>query len=167
MNLHSVLQALEASSPGRFIASSTYAFPLLEVVHVISVVAMVGYIVVMDLRLLGLASLADPVRKLARDTLPFACAGFAGAVVSGTLLFIAKAPTYIANPYFIAKLILLVLAGLNIAAFHLVTWRTVPLWDMTASIPLGAKLAGGLSLLFWIAVVFSSRMIGFTLSVFG
>ena len=70
---------------------------------------------------------------------------------------------YAHNFYFRGKLILLVLAGLNMAVFHLVGIGDVGRWGATRQTPLAAKAAGGVSLLLWIAVVAFGRWIGFTM----
>ncbi|HWJ69664.1 MAG TPA: hypothetical protein VNS79_14735, partial [Sphingobium sp.] len=74
--------------------------------------------------------------------------------------------SYMANPYFLIKMGLLILAGLNMAVFHAVTWRTVNDWDNSPVLPTGAKIAGALSLLFWLGVIFFGRAIGFTLGIY-
>jgi hypothetical protein len=61
-------------------------------------------------------------------------------------------------------MVLLLLAGVNMAIFQLATFRSVAAWDEAARTPLRAKLAGGISLCIWIAVVACGRMIGFTMS---
>jgi len=71
-----------------------------------------------------------------------------------------------ANPYFLAKMAMLILAGLNMAVFHLITWRTVKEWDTSPVMPTGAKIAGALSLFFWVLVIFFGRSIGFTLGIY-
>ncbi len=84
-------------------------------------------------------------------------------MVTGSLLFISKATNYMANPFFLSKMVLIVLAGANMAVFHVFTWRTVKTWDSGCAVPLPGKIAGGLSLGFWVVVVFVARAIGFTL----
>src|SRR6476469_9246512 len=76
---------------------------------------------ILDLRLLGLASLDRPVGKLTRDVLPCTWVAFAFAAVTGSLLFSAKAGGYAGNFFFRGKLILLVMAALNMALFHAFT----------------------------------------------
>jgi hypothetical protein len=166
MALQGLWQALEASSLGQYIAASTWAFPTLESIHVIAIVTVVGSIAVMDLRLLGLASVKSRVTQVSKDTLPLTWGAFALAAVTGSLLFISKATTYAVNPYFFWKLVLIALAGANMAAFHLLTWRSVGTWDAAGAPPTAAKLAGGFSLGFWIVAVFLARAIGFTLDKF-
>ncbi len=89
------------------------------------------------------------------------------AAITGSLLFVSKSTSYVANPYFLWKLVLLALAGLNMMYLHLTTWRTVQHWELDPSFPPAAKVAGWLSLIFWVGVVFCGRAIGFTLSMYG
>ena len=166
MFLKPVWQALEGSAVGGYVASSEWAFPMLESVHVIALVTVVGTVAVMDLRLLGLASKDSAVTQLSRDTLPYTWGAFVLAFITGSLLFVSKATAYMVNPWFLWKIGFLVLAGLNMAVFHVFTWKTVKTWDNDADVPTGGKIAGALSLLFWLAVIFCGRLIGFTLGIY-
>lgn len=160
-------ERIEYSSLGITIAESTWMFPTIETLHVIALVTVIGTIAIVDLRLIGVASRGHRVSLLAKDTLPLTWVAFALAAITGGLLFISKASSYMINPYFLWKLVLLALAGMNMMYLHLTTWRTVQHWEVDPSFPFAAKLAGWLSLVFWVGVVFCGRMIGFTLGVFG
>lgn len=167
MILKSFWEALEASTLGTTIASSEWLFPSIETMHVIALVTVVGSIFIMDLRLLGFSSRKRPVSAVSHDTIPVTWIAFCCAVVTGLLLFVSKATTYTANPYFIFKMFLLLLAGVNMAIFHRMTWHSIGKWDREVSaIPLAAKIGGGLSLLFWTLIIFCGRIIGFTLGVY-
>jgi len=166
MNLTALWQGLEASSVGSFIAGSDWAFPTIECIHVIAIVTVVGTIAVMDLRLLGIASRDSAVTAMSRDTLPWTWGAFILAAISGALLFTSKAHIYAIDPWFLAKMVALLLAGINMAIFHLSTWRTVHQWDSDCAVPTAGKVAAGLSLFFWILVVFFGRVIGFTLGLY-
>lgn len=161
-----IWESIEYSSLGTYIAESTWAFPMLETVHVIALVTVIGTIALVDLRLIGVKGHALRVSELARDTLPWTWGAFALAAITGLLLFASKASSYVINPFFLWKMATLALAGLNMLYFHLTTWRTVEHWERDPSFPFMAKLAGWLSLIFWLAVVFFGRAIGFTLSFY-
>ena len=163
MVLHGLWPALENCALAQFIAASSWAFPTIETIHVIAIVTVAGSVAVMDLRLIGAASKECAVTEMSRDTLPWTWGAFVIAVITGSLLFISKATTYIANPFLIWKMVLIVLAGANMAVFHFFTWRTVNKWDVGCEVPLPGKIAGGLSLGLWVLVVFVARWIGFTL----
>ena len=166
MILQGLWQGLENSALGQYIAASSWAFPTIETVHVISIVTVVGTIAVMDLRLIGAASKQCAVTEMSRDTLTWTWGAFVLAMLSGGLLFISKATTYMVNPFFLWKMVLILLAGINMAIFHVFTWRTVKSWDSDCEVPRAGKIAGGLSLGLWVVVVFIARAIGFTLDKF-
>lgn len=161
-----IWERIEYSGVGTWIAESTWAFPALETLHVIGLVTVLGTIFVVDLRMLGLTSNKFAVTATAKDTLPWTWGGFALAATTGLLLFVSKASSYVINPYFLWKMAMLALAGLNMMYFHFITWRTVEHWDRDASMPVSVKVAGALSLVFWLLVVFFGRAIGFTLGIF-
>ena len=157
------LQSLEASSWGVFIHNKAWAFTTVEVVHVFAVSLLLGTIMIVDLRLLGLASAKRLFTEVARQVLPFTWAAFVLAVAAGSLLFISRATEYVASPVFWTKMALIVLAGINMIIFEFVTVRGVEKWNLDASPPPAARLAGAVSISCWILVIALGRLIGFTL----
>ena len=137
-------------------------FPFIESVHVVAICLVVGSILVLDLRLLGLASIHRPVSRLAHAILPVTWSAFAIAATSGFLMFISNATKYLANGYFVAKMFLICAAGLNMIIFHGISAKDLPQWEKEPSPPLRARLASALSILLWVAVVACGRWIGFT-----
>lgn len=154
---------LYASGIAEYVRENESAFPWIESVHVLAITIVVGSIAIVDLRLLGYASRDRPVAALTDDVLPCTWTAFLAAVVSGALLFASNAPNYAHNPYFRAKLLLLLLAGLNMAWFQ--AWAAPALRTQAPgqAPPWPARLAGALSLLLWIGVVAAGRWIGFTM----
>jgi hypothetical protein len=59
------------------------------------------------------------------------------------------------------KVLFLLLAGVNIAVFHLTTSRGMSEWDLDPVPPRRARLAGGLSLVLWAGIVVAGRMIAY------
>lgn len=154
-------QRLETSSLGTTIGGSGYLFPVCEVIHVVGLALVIGSISIVDLRLLGLASLRRPVTDLTRQMLPLTWTGFCIAALSGALMFSANATRYVAIGYFQLKFVFLLLAAVNMLIFHVLTWKSVTLWDEQPRPPLMARLAGAVSLCCWIVVVFLGRWVGF------
>ena len=159
-----LLQSIEQTGAATFIKESTWAFPMIESIHVIAIALVVGTIATVDLRLLGLASMRRAYSDLSGDVLPWTWGAFTLAAVTGALMFVSQPVAYFGNTAFRIKLLVLLLAGINMSVFQLVTHRGVAKWDRAATVPLSATLAGALSLAFWIAVVFFGRRIGFTMS---
>lgn len=143
------------------IKESDWMFQALETLHVLALALVVGSIAMVDLRLLGLYSRDRPVTDLMEEALPWTWIAFVFAAISGTLMFVSKAVAYYENWPFRFKILLLGLAGINVLFFHFKTYRSVANWNV-GNAPSSAKVAGGLSLLFWVAVVTLGRWIGFT-----
>jgi hypothetical protein len=144
------------------IAGSAYLFPSIETVHVIAITLVAGTIAMLDLRLLGVSSRNFGVMQLAEETLPWTWGSFAVAVVTGFLLFSSKPLIYYDNIPFRCKMVLLLLAGINMAIFHMTAYRRVHHWNHQLPPPRAARIAASLSLIFWIGVIFFGRWIGFT-----
>lgn len=163
MEIDGALRWLQTTGFARTISENEILFPWIESVHVLAIVLVVGTISIVDLRLLGVASLDRAVKQLMGDVLPFTWVAFVVAAITGLSLFASDAVNYGHNFFFRGKLIFLVLAGLNMAAFHLAGIRDVGRWGVTKKTPMAAKVAGGLSLLLWVCVVAFGRGIGFTM----
>jgi len=157
------IQWLNDSTLAATIQASALMFPWFESVHVLAITLVFGSILVVDLRLLGLASVGRPVTQLVRDVLPVTWIAFAVAVITGAAMFISNAVEYARNFPFQMKMVLLVLAGLNMLVFHFVTCRGVGQWNEARRTPFGARFAGGFSLLAWVGIIAFGRWIGFTI----
>ena len=161
--LQDLIAFVEHGTLGELVRENDLLFPFIESVHVLAVCLVVGSIAVVDLRLLGFASVDRPVGRLMRSILPITVGAFALAVAAGSLLFISHASKYLENRFFIAKITLIALAGVNMAVFHLIGARNLDQWENDTLPPLFARVAGGLSLFLWVSVVACGRWIGFTM----
>src|SRR6187549_636132 len=94
-----IWESIEYSTLGTTIAESTWMFPTIETIHVIALVTVLGTIAIVDLRLIG--------------------------AITGSLLFVSKASSYVANPWFLWKMCMMALAGFNMMYFNFITQRTV------------------------------------------
>ena len=161
--LQDLIAFVEHGTLAELVRENDLLFPSIESVHVLAVCLVVGSIAVVDLRLLGFASVDRPVGHLMRSILPITVGAFGLAVAAGSLLFISHASKYLENRFFIAKITLIALAGVNMAVFHLIGARNLGQWENDALPPLFARVAGGLSLFLWVSVVACGRWIGFTM----
>jgi tryptophan-rich sensory protein len=161
--LRDLVAFFEDSRLADAIRENDVLFPLIESVHVLAICLVVGSIMAVDLRLLGFASVKRPLSAVTRGILPLTWGAFVVAVASGFLMFISNAAKYLGNGFFVAKLCLIAAAGVNMLVFHFISARDQRRWDAQARPPLSARLAGGISMLLWIAVVACGRWIGFTM----
>jgi len=165
LKLHELIAFFEDSALADNIRENDLLFPLIESIHVVAICLVVGSILFVDLRLLGLASVHRSVSRVTNGILALTWSAFVVALASGGLLFISNATRYLGNGYFIAKLLLIGAAGVNMAIFHGISAKDLPKWENETWLPLSARLAGGFSILLWISVVACGRWIGFTMQV--
>jgi hypothetical protein len=138
---------------------SPYGYPLIETSHVAFIVLFAGLVIMMDLRLVGLAFTHAPLGEIQRRLFPWQMAAFVPSTASGILLFCVDPLRYYRNVFFLAKLVFLVVAGLNALAFHLKTSRRAEGWDEEPHVITTARLTGAASLLLWSLTIVSSRLI--------
>jgi hypothetical protein len=149
---------LQESALGHAMRSSPALYPAVEILHIIGFVVLVGSILALDLRLLGLGR-AIAIAPLAQLLLPMSRFGFLLAISMGFLLFSADASHVVRNPAFQSKLLLIAAALVTVVIAHLGPWRRMALWGAEA--PGGAKVTALLSLLLWLGVVCAGRLIAY------
>jgi hypothetical protein len=161
--LFHLCEQIEATPLGVFVRESLWGFPILVAVHIIALVFSVGIVVWLDLRLLGLSMTGVPVSRVYRRLMPLAFVGFAVMMLSGGTILTGFATSAYKNPYFRAKLIALLLAGLNAFAYHTNIERRIALWDRAPTPPMPARMAGIISMVAWATVILAGRMMAYTL----
>jgi hypothetical protein len=161
MSLLAFFEQLAESSWSVNIHESEIAYSIIESIHVWSMCLFFGLAVMFDLRLLGWTMRKVPVSEFSRRLLPWTIAGFVIMVISGTLLFYAIPVRSYQNIFFRFKMVLLLLAGLNVWIFHSRVYPGVVTWDVDRVPPRAARVAGALSLALWIGVIVSGRMIAY------
>jgi hypothetical protein len=156
-----VLQWLNDTQLAQSIRDSVWLFPAIETIHVIAIVIVVGAITRLDLRLAGLVWRDRPVTDVSGEMLPWTWISFVVATIFGLLLFASKPLTYLGIAFFDVKMALIILAGANMLFFQYVTFRRVAEWDREPIPSAAVRIAGSLSLAFWVSVVVCGRLIGF------
>lgn len=155
-----LLGALEEGSIASAVRESMWLYPLIEIAHIVGFTILVGAVILFDLRVLGVSKRV-PVRLLARHLLPWSAAALLLIVPAGLLLFATEATALIDNRAFVTKMVLLMLAGTNAAAFHMGALRDAEQWDQSVTAPLTARLHAAASMLIWIGVIACGRLIAY------
>ena len=155
------LEWLEGLAWTTAIRESAWGYPILETAHVASIVAFAGLVIMMDLRLVGVAFMNVPMTQIQRRLFPWQMAGLVPSMITGLLLCVVDPLRYYGNVFFRIKLALLALAGLNALTFHLATHRTAARWDEDSQGTATARRAGAISLLLWTAIIVSGRLIAY------
>jgi hypothetical protein len=151
---------LETSGLGEMMRRSAWMYPIVEIVHIVGFVILVGAVAMFDLRVLGLGG-GLPVTALARHLLRWSWVGLVLVVPAGLMMFTAHATEFATNPAFLLKLALLATAAANVAFFHLVPYRSVGAWDVRGEAPVSARVAALSSIVIWIGVITCGRLIAY------
>lgn len=161
----SFLQWLAGTQFSTLMRESTWAEPIVETIHVLTLTMFLGFAILLDLRLVGLCLVRRRVSDVLAQFNPWLFGGFAVMVVTGTLLFCGDPVSFYNTkpPFFKAKMILLVLAGLNVMIFNFGIGRKVAEWDSFPKTPLAAKTAGIVSIVLWLLIVAAGRAIAYAL----
>ena len=145
---------------------SQYTMPWVFVLHVVSMCMFAGTILMMDLRLLGIGHMQTPFSQVQRRLFPWQIAAMVFSTATGLALVWGNPMNYVTNIIFWVKMVAMGIAGLNALAFHFITEYTLVDWDAGETPPLGAKLAGGLSIILWANVIVAGRLIPYALTWF-
>ncbi len=150
---------LENTSIANAIRTIPWLYPAFETGHYIGLSLLVGGILLIDLRVLGMAR-GLPLKSMI-GLLPFVWAGFVINVVTGSLLVIYGATGFGTNGAFLLKVGFLVVAGLNALAVDVSVRRTGGVWVAADRPPALVKGFATLSLVFWLCVVTTGRWMAY------
>jgi len=150
---------LENTPIASAIRTIPWLYPTFETGHYIGLSLLVGGIMLIDLRVLGMAR-GLPLKAMI-GVLPFVWAGFIINVLTGSMLFIYGATNFGVNGAFQLKMAFLVVAGLNALAFDVAVRRSGGGWVAADRPPTIVKGFATLSLVFWLCVVTTGRWMAY------
>jgi hypothetical protein len=163
MILDSSLVWLHDTSFGTLIRESTWAEPIIETIHVLTLTVFLGFIILLDLRLLDLIMLRTRVSTVFQQLKPWLFGSFGIMLITGISLFAGDPVLFYGTIFFKLKMLMLLAAALNVIVFNLTLGRTLMQWDARARTPRAVKISGLLSLVLWVAVVACGRGIAYVL----
>ena len=140
---------------------SFYMYPLIETTHVLTLCLFVGTVMMVDLRLLGVGFREVPISQVTARLLPYTVAGFVVMFITGVLLFYAIPVRTYQSLFFRIKVIMLVVAAINVWVFHRRVARDRAQWDEQPKPPLGARISAVVSLAMWCGIIVAGRMIAY------
>jgi len=153
--MDALLAALEATALAEAMRVSRWGYAAVNTGHVLGIALLVGAILPLDLRLLG-AWGGVPLEAVARVLVPVAAAGLTLALVTGSLLFLARPGDYATLSLFRLKLVLVAAGAISALALH--ATHGFLLGDAS---PARARLAGATSLACWLGALVAGRLLAF------
>jgi hypothetical protein len=150
--------ALEASPLGSWMRASSYAYPVVNLLHLLGLVLLIGPMLLLDLRLLG-AGRQFPLPAVSATLTPWAVAGLLLLLPTGALLFSADAGPLLGNGLLQIKLLLIALGIVNALAFRRLWSDRLAGWD--AQPPAAGRMQAAMSGLCWLAAATLGRLIAY------
>ncbi|MBV9768800.1 MAG: hypothetical protein JOZ32_04445 [Bryobacterales bacterium] len=147
---------IERTRAGDFLRHSKSLFPIVESIHLIGLALFVGTLLLIDMGLLGIAMRRQPIAQVAAALAPWTWSGFVLLLITGPFMFTAQAIKWHDNPIFWIKILLLVVAiPFQLSVRHRVSTEHPRL------APWRSRVIGAVSLLLWIAIGLSGKMMEF------
>lgn len=153
--MDAILGALETTGIAQLLRTSRWGYASVNALHIFGLALLVGAIVPLQLRFLGLWQSVSR-SALVRVLTPVAATGLTLAIIAGIFLFSVRAREYAGIEFLQAKLVLVTIGTLSALALH----RTHGLSLESAS---DTRLKGHaiLSITCWIGALVCGRMIAF------
>jgi hypothetical protein len=157
-----LLSWLEASALGDALrGAGVWTYGILNLGHVLGISMLLGSVILLDLRLLGFWH-RTPLALIAQPTVPLSAIGFVLAVTSGVCMISVNGTEYIGNPFLLLKFPAIGIGVLNvIAVSFLPAWRAKAARELSAAEQRQLAVAGGISLVSWLAALTGGRMLGY------
>ncbi len=155
--MQAVIDWMGSSTLGQWVVATEWVWPAAEIVHFLGLSLLLGSMLIVDLRLLGLFRTIQ--YEATHPLLRWALLGFGLNTLSGIIFLFGDPGRYEANVGFRIKAVLIMLAGLNAALFY---WKIQPrihLWPADTAPPLLARSLALLSLLSWFSILLLGRLI--------
>ncbi|WP_309086603.1 DUF6644 family protein [Chelativorans sp.] len=151
-----IVDAMAGWPPVGYVRTSPAAYATVNATHIVGISLLVGAIISSDLRTAGLWK-ADLWREGLETCVPVAAFGLVLAAISGVMLFSVRGGTYLADPAFQIKALLLAAGLVNVFVFRLAMART-----RCVAPSMAMRLSAFSSMVIWVGAIFAGRWIAFT-----
>jgi hypothetical protein len=158
MSLFDFFQWCYDTNLGDYIRNSSWLFPVIEAVHLLGFGLVLGSVLIVELRLLGVGLNRQPLSQLAANAQPWLIGGIALMFASGIPLFMSEATKAYYSFAFWVKM-----ASLFLVLLYTFTLRRrVTAADIVSERPQLARYLAVMSLGLWFGVAWGGRWIGFS-----
>jgi uncharacterized membrane protein len=128
---------------------TSWTAAVLEIIHYFSMFILVGSMIIVDLRVLGLVGRRQDATLLADRLFPWMWISLLFNFLSGFIMFAGSATAYYHNDIFYDKVIVVLFA----IAASITVQQKVRKWNQSPAMPAWAKLIAVLSIGLWIGAI--------------
>ena len=158
LNMLPLVEWVASSSLSKAISTSTWAFAVIESIHLLALAVIGGAVLIVDLKLLGVGIQTQALADIARDAQKWFLGSWVVMIVTGLLLFWSEPQKLYYSTPFAVKMLCLLLGTI----FALTIRRRVTLAGEGRVSPAMIKLVALVSLTLWFGVGAGGRWIGFS-----
>ena len=147
---------LDTLRVGDLLSTSSYAVPLINVMHILALIIVFGSLLIVDLRLLGRGMTQQPVAKVARAARPWLIGALICMLLTGIPQLLSIPIRQYYSPFFWMKMRLLVVTLI----FTFTLRHKVTMADEARVGPVWGKVVGLVSIGLWTLIAVEGRLIG-------
>jgi hypothetical protein len=153
---------LSATAPSVFIQEhNTWAIPTIQSVHIVGIAMVMGSVLMIDLRILGLTWTDQTLRQTTRRFGPWLTGSLWLLLVTGVLMVVGEPVRELVTFSFWAKMALVAIGALTAVIFQRTLKRDERHWEETlVHRPAIKGLAIG-TFVIWVAIIFLGRLIAY------
>ena len=155
--MDSLIEWLNSTALNDFIMSTAWLWPTLEIAHFFGLCLLLGALIVSDLRMMGVARAVPLV--LIEKFMILAVIGFSINAITGIFFIVGDPDRYLPNIAFRIKMVLILIAGLNVGYYLLRVRFQVMSGDNETELSSSGRLIAALSLVLWTSIIVPGRII--------
>ena len=149
---------IDATPLSQAIQSTPWVVPAVQTVHIFAIAAVMSAVLMINLRLLGVAGTDQPLARVADRFRPVIWWMLPLLLATGTVLIIGEPTRELGNWIFQLKMLLLVSVVALLLVFQRPLARDPQHWDAHRR---GARLLAIVSLILWCGIIFAGRWIAY------
>ena len=135
--------------------------PIIQTVHILGIAVVMGSVVLLDLRILGVAVPSQKISEMTNRLMPWLWWALASNIISGGFFLFGRPLRYFNNPIFGWKISFLIPAVLLTLLFHILSKREEDYWESSSKRLWSARVIALFSLFLWIMVAMAGRWIAY------
>ncbi|WEK45954.1 MAG: hypothetical protein P0Y56_13085 [Candidatus Andeanibacterium colombiense] len=143
------------------IVTHFWAIPAIQTVHILTIAASFGAVLLMNLRVLGVVGTDRTIARTGKRYLPWLWYGFVILIITGLGMITAEPVRELINPIFWIKMGLFLVAVIAAAWFQIAVSRKSVNWDAAGSASFGIKLGAVGIILLWLVIMLCGRWIAY------
>jgi putative copper export protein len=158
---------LASTSLSATVVNNLWMIPAIQSVHIIAIGLLVGALLMLDMRVLGVLSKDQTIAQVNNRYAPWIWGAILVLAISGCLLIVGEPKRELLSFSFWAKMTLLVIGIAIVLAFQSYLKANMAMWKDTGEPTPRTKFYAILSICIWAAIIFLGRFIAWDAQIWG